>query len=116
MPKLAINKNEVPLCFRCGKPASCFGSPTEYSKTYLCDKCCDHSNNVRRCRPIEIYFCHRTKNCGWRGAHDDLRSIRDSSPGFDIFKMVCPRCGNNAFWVKKLADLTIDAYANYHVT
>ncbi len=43
----------LPVCFNCGKPATCLGAyEGAETENYACDECCGHGNEDGHCHPI----------------------------------------------------------------
>lgn len=51
-------------------------------------------------RLTEIWFCDRTKKCGWNGQYSELKQI--PHPKFEnATQGVCPKCAGKRFYVRK---------------
>lgn len=50
----------------------------------------------------EIWVCGHTRKCKWQGRYDELVGVPDRRMGPGVTRSVCPRCGNEEFYVRKL--------------
>lgn len=94
-------------CCDCEKPASCRGSYEGVPEANACDECCGHGNEGWHCKPIEIWICGHTVKCGWQGQNHELIYIPDSSKSLRCTTGTCPKCGNNAFWIRPLKSIRL---------
>ena len=59
--------------------------------------------------PVEIWVCGHTRKCGWKGLeHErlDAPCKRFSTGGLKVTAQVCPKCGNDEFYVRKATPAT----------
>jgi len=51
----------------------------------------------------EIWHCAHTRKCGWKGPYEGLLQLPDTEMvrGVKATKGVCPKCGNDSFYVRK---------------
>jgi len=49
----------------------------------------------------EIWSCDHTRKCGWEGRQDDLLQVPDRAMGPGVTQGVCPKCGNDEFYVRE---------------
>ena len=71
----------------------------------MCKSTVDTSVLNCKCEPpaasagstAEIWRCGHTRKCEWKGSRDELAEERRDG----LIQHVCPRCGNDEFYVDK---------------
>lgn len=61
-------------------------------------------SSVNVSKATEIWVCGHTRKCKWQGRYDELVGVPDRRMGPGVTRSVCPRCGNEEFYVRKLKD------------
>lgn len=48
----------------------------------------------------DIYICGHTRKCKWKGSRSQLVDRPEPNSPILCWTQVCPRCGNDAFYVR----------------